>query len=467
MCIRDSVWLPWSCKFIFGALNDCVPIYGYKRKPYIAIGWGFSACMLLVLAFKTIPAPYYCYDEHHNKLDTVCNAEAAEAGGGYTLLMMAASFGLIVAEVAADGLLVVYSHQESADKRGGVQMTAMQVRYAGSMCSTCMVAFLMNSTQYNGDWNSAVLSYNAVMGIIALPAVLMAPAACWCIYEPVCTHALDGKQYLRVCWRFFRRLDVLYIVVYCFFFNLFTGTSVNSTASGNVQQEWAKVKNLQNNLFTALGQVMLVCGLWVVKKYFLQASWRKLQVVATLGMSGMDACMVFMTVFDVLRSQYFYMGDQMTEQFAYGAQFIVLNLVVIEVADEGNEGIVYGILTSISNLGEPVGRGMSNQLYALFTPSLSRSANYTEDSPAFRRTVAYSFALQYSFVLIGLVFVLLLPSQKAELLARKQTWPASAGLGVGVLVFLGVVFVYFIVIDVLSTVPVSYTHLTLPTKRIV
>lgn len=28
----------WSYKIVFGFLSDCFPIFGYKRKPYIAIG---------------------------------------------------------------------------------------------------------------------------------------------------------------------------------------------------------------------------------------------------------------------------------------------------------------------------------------------------------------------------------------------------------------------------------------------
>ena len=42
------VGLPWSFKFIFGAINDCFPILGYRRKPYMVIGWwdscGPEAC---------------------------------------------------------------------------------------------------------------------------------------------------------------------------------------------------------------------------------------------------------------------------------------------------------------------------------------------------------------------------------------------------------------------------------------
>jgi hypothetical protein len=33
-----TVMVFWSYKIIFGFLSDCFPIFGYKRKPYIAIG---------------------------------------------------------------------------------------------------------------------------------------------------------------------------------------------------------------------------------------------------------------------------------------------------------------------------------------------------------------------------------------------------------------------------------------------
>ena len=58
------------------------------------------------------------------------------------------------------------------------------------------------------------------------------------------------------------------------------------------------------------------------------------------------------------------------------------------MAEEGNEGLVYGLLTTTANLGAPVARAIGNQLFGLFRPSLSDSANYIADTPAFRRTVS-------------------------------------------------------------------------------
>jgi len=41
----------WSYKILFGLLSDCFPIRGRKWKPYIVIGWGLCAAMMVVLAF--------------------------------------------------------------------------------------------------------------------------------------------------------------------------------------------------------------------------------------------------------------------------------------------------------------------------------------------------------------------------------------------------------------------------------
>ena len=42
----------WSYKIIFGFLSDCFPIAGYKRKPYIVMGWLFCMMVLICLALE-------------------------------------------------------------------------------------------------------------------------------------------------------------------------------------------------------------------------------------------------------------------------------------------------------------------------------------------------------------------------------------------------------------------------------
>ena len=69
--------------------------------------------------------------------------------------------------------------------------------------------------------------------------------------------------------------------------------------------------------------------------------------------------------------------------------------LIVEMADNCNEGLVYGLLTTTHNLGGPFARAIGNQIFGLFQPSLSDAANYLADTPRFRDTVAVSLVLSY------------------------------------------------------------------------
>ena len=111
--------MPWSFKFLFGLLSDCMPMFGYRRKPYMCIGWGFCCIMLLILSQRTLPPPYWCrhpttgaYIVKETLADGTKRmrrrrhcAIAAKRGGQFAMLMMLAALG-VVADVAADGLTV-------------------------------------------------------------------------------------------------------------------------------------------------------------------------------------------------------------------------------------------------------------------------------------------------------------------------------------------------------------------------
>ena len=83
--------LPWSFKFVLGALNDCVPIFGYRRKPYMILGWLLCALMLFLLYLYPLPPPYYCVNATSGDYllnEPPCSPESAEEGAVPTLLMM-------------------------------------------------------------------------------------------------------------------------------------------------------------------------------------------------------------------------------------------------------------------------------------------------------------------------------------------------------------------------------------------
>ena len=84
------------------------------------------------------------------------------------------------------------------------------------------------------------------------------------------------REYLRGFWALMESKAMLWIVLYSLL-NASIG-SVSTTAGGEVKQVWAGVKNLQNQLFSIVGMMLFAYGLWLTKKYYLNASWKRMLV---------------------------------------------------------------------------------------------------------------------------------------------------------------------------------------------
>ena len=199
--------------------------------------------------------------------------------------------------------------------------------------------------------------------------------------------------------------------------------AIQTPAIGLVKEYWAEVKNLQASLFQLLGNALFVLGMGLVRRHGLKLNWRYLLLGSQVALQLIDMPFQFLTIFNVVRNQYFYLGETFLLEIPDGINFVVSTYVIVEMADAGNEGLVYGLLTTTYNLGSPFGRAIANTLYASFSPSLDDEANYLADSETFRWTVARSFCLSYFFALAAQLTLLLLPRQKEEAQHRKRSWP--------------------------------------------
>ena len=123
------------------------------------------------------------------------------------------------------------------------------------------------------------------------------------------------------------------------------------------------------------------------------------------------------------------------------------------MADGGDEGIVYGLLTTTYNIGTPFAQAISNQLFGLWSPSLSDSSNYIDDSPSFRKSVAFSFALSYLFAFASLATLPLLPDQKDEAQERKRKWEKRDAYAYVSMTLVAVGLVYSVTVNFLAMFP--------------
>ena len=208
--------MPWSFKFAFGALNDCVPLCGYRRKPYMVFGWLLCSMMLLLLYLWPMPPPYYCIDQNTSQylLDQApCHPESAKAGAEPTVLMMGACLGYVIADVAADGLTVQYARLEPDARRGYTQSTAFLWRSLGQVVACSLVGFGMNGPLYLGSWQTS-LSFSQICLIFAITAACMVPISLCCIDEKRLTERTSFAAYRRATWQLMRSQAFFCVVLW-------------------------------------------------------------------------------------------------------------------------------------------------------------------------------------------------------------------------------------------------------------
>jgi len=361
--------------------------------------------------------------------------------------MMLAALGYVIADVAADGLTVQFARREPVAVRGQTQTTVYLVRTLGQIVAVTVTGFGMNGPEYNGSFKSGI-SFQTVMFIFFVPALVMIPVSWYGITEPQVDSRPSLRRYLDQLWTLLESKAMFFVVIYQFFTPMVG--NISTTAGGAVKKYWAEVEQLQNALFSLVGLALFALGLWLVKKYFLNYSWRGMLLITTIVLNCIDMIFVYCTVYDVVRNQYFYLGETVLVEIPAAANFVVATFYIVEMSDSHNEGLVYGLLTTIHNLGSPFARAIANQLYVAFTPSLSDSTNYIEDTSEFRTTVANSFTLSYFFAFIAMVFVILLPSQKEEAQKRKKEWGGNVIFARLTVTVLSMAFVYSVTINMLA-----------------
>ena len=198
---------------------------------------------------------------------------------------------------------------------------------------------------------------------------------------------------------------------------------------------------------------LFAVGLALVKKHLLNYSWRKIIVVTTLGLGAVDGTVVFLTIFDVVRNQYFFLGEDILVMIPAAAKFLVTSFVVVEMAPEGKEGVTYGMLTTLHNLGGPIARGISNQIFGQGFTGLTVAANYAQDTDAFRREVAWSYGVGYIAGVLALGFLYYMPDQKVETLDRIKSWGSNKIYAQATVATACVAWVYAVTVNLLVMFP--------------
>ncbi|RLN72030.1 hypothetical protein BBJ28_00010551 [Nothophytophthora sp. Chile5] len=448
----------WSFKFFGGFLTDSVRICGYRRKPYLVLGWTLCVGSLLYLGATGMPA-----------------VDSAGTGWTYTGVITLATVGYFLANVAADGLMVEYAQREPLRARGHTQVVIYASRMLGVVVADLFVAVGLNGSEYGGNFSFS-LDFNQVMLVLAVCALVPLIGSVWLLHEDrgaaTCSstmtpprhlgsHQLDPEPTTRLveapgppltfrgrCQQIWRLVQsrAMWQVLMFELVATFCQT-VDSSASAAVEANWADAHSFSKSVSIAVWGLCFTAGLLFARQYLLQSGWGHLFCVATIWIVGVNVVTVGCTIFNVARHQYFWLYMQMLAAPAAALRFLVFLFPIVELAPRGLEGTTYGLIITFHNLAIPLGVAAYKAVDSYFSLS---DEDVHADADSTRLQVTYTYLIAWALQLLSLAFVGLLPRQKLEVQQLRYYGGYSTSAGWLVVLTLIGVLVYTSTANVLA-----------------
>ncbi|RLN88738.1 hypothetical protein BBJ28_00027103 [Nothophytophthora sp. Chile5] len=427
---KELVVLPWSFKVFYGIISDCFPLFGYRRRPYMIIGWTICFAMLLTMAIMPVGQPYYTVSSDRDvdtadytpEIEARINYDAPAQGAKYVMIMFFAAFGYVMADVCADSIVCELAQQEPLAKRGKTQSAIYTVRTVLVIFGELLTGFCFNGEEYGGDFNFS-LSFPQLMIIMTVLTVPVIPITWFFIKEEKKPRA-DFRKYISEFWKLLCTRVMYQVIAYNFFAGIFS--SISYTASSPVQSYMVDVTPINSTLSDILGHVCFMTGIMVTSKYGLHWNWRWMIVATGIVVMVVDCAVALLTVWDVFRSQWFWLGPPIAVQVPGGVAWIIALFVTVELAGIGNEGAVYGLMTTVGNVSSPFATTLTLLIDGPFNIT---NARVQTDDYSIRADITYTIIISYAMTVFSWVFLFLLPKQKAATQELARTGGSSKILG--------------------------------------
>ncbi|KAF1788555.1 Major facilitator superfamily domain [Phytophthora cactorum] len=362
---KELVILPWSFKVFYGIMSDCFPLFGFRRRPYMVIGWPYYT----VASDRKVDVADYTPE-----IEARLNYSAPGEGAKYVVIMFFAAFGYVLSDVCSDSIVCELAQQEPMAKRGKTQSAIYTVRTTLVILGELLVGFCFNGEDYGGDFDFS-LSFPELMIIMV---VLTAPAEK--------AERLDFRKYIKEFWDLLCKR-----VVY--------------------QSYMVGVTPINNTLNDVLGHLCFMTGIMVTSKYGLHWNWRFMIVATGIVVIIVDCSVALITVWDIFRNQWFWLGPPIAVQIPSGVAWIIALFVTVEIAGVGNEGAVYGLMTTVGNLATPFATTLTLLINGPFDIT---NARVQADDHSVRVDITYTIIISYVMTIFSWAFLVLLPRQKKE-----------------------------------------------------
>ncbi|ETM00835.1 hypothetical protein L917_02492, partial [Phytophthora nicotianae] len=309
--------------------------------------------------------------------------------------------------------------------------------------SFLFIGFGMSGTDYGGEFDFT-LEYRQVMLIVGLIALI--PLSL--LGFPVSETPRDRRSFreaLCEIWSLVSNNGLSHILLCRFLGGMFAG--VSATAVNPIAFYYAGVQPLNDTVvsFVALSVVLWVLK-WVDEKGW-NVNYRTVIVVGTVTTLALDVAATMFTIWDVVRSQWLWIGLPVMEAIPSALDYTISTVVLTEVTDPSARSAMSGLVTSVSFLGGPLGLALSKYMDASFDVT---NQDIMTDTTQVRDQIMATFFIAYTMQLASLLWLFALPKHASEAQQLKLRSGTSTIHGVGLLMLLGATLPFVVAVHVLS-----------------
>ena len=326
--------IPWIIKPLFGFISDGLPIFGYRRRPYLILS-GILGCMSW-LALATI----------------VNNAFTA------TLVILMTSLAVAISDVIVDSLIVERAREESLTQSGSLQSLSWGTSALGGLLTAYFSGLLLQH-----------LTNNQVFEIVATFPLIVSAVAWLITEEKIGKNDSDAdispvKGQIKQLWGAIKQKQVWLPIAFLFVWQA-TPTADSaffffSTNELGFEPEF-------------LGRVRLVTsfaslvGIFLFQRYLKTVPFRKI-----LGWSTVIAAVLGMTTLLLVThanrslgigDRWFSLGDSLILTVVGQITWMPVLVLSARLCPKGVEATLFALLMSIWNLSGL----LSHELGALLT----------------------------------------------------------------------------------------------------
>ncbi len=312
--------LPWVIKPVFGFISDGLPIFGYRRRPYLILSG-----LLGVGAWLSL-------------------ANLVHTAAGATLAIAITSLSVAFSDVIVDSLIVERARDESVGKAGSLQALCWGASAVGGLLTAYFSGLLLQQ-----------FSTRTVFAFTAAFPLLVSAAALWISEEPVTL--ADGnrqtvvKEQIQQLWQALRQKAIWMPTLFLFLWQC-TPTAesaffyFSTNELGFTPEFLGRVR-----LVTSLASLL---GVWLFQRFLKTIPFRQIFIWTTL-LSSLLGLTALLLVTHTNRSlgiddHWFALGDSLILTVMGQLTFMPVLVLAARLCPPGIEATLFAMLMSVLNL---------------------------------------------------------------------------------------------------------------------